>query len=183
MGRGRLVAAWVTANSGPPCWANQVLPGPHGLWLCRPRSSPGALEPGSRTRGGGQRPRPGAQGEALTLPGRQGAWAEAKGLRVIHRVPPAPSSAHVGLWAQELPSQGHGTGLGAAPWGLALLLPLGEEPSCWPTCGLGQPSSLGSIVHVPGCTRMCTWALTTLGEPALLPVCACEQHLLSRGLG
>ena len=117
---------------------------------------------------------PGAPGEALTLLRGQGDWTLAEGLLVIHSASPGPSGAHVGLWAQQLPSMGPGHGSGSCLMGKrAVPSPRGKCPP------LGRlPGWVSSfLLHIPlgghrACSCVCMCVLSG-PDTSLEDLCFC----------
>lgn len=132
---------------------------------------------------------PGAPGEALTLLRGQGDWTLAEGLLVIHSASPGPSGAHVGLWAQQLPSKGPGHGSGSCLMGKRAVLsprgrcpPLGRLPGWVSSLLLHMP--LGGAPCVFLCAHVCALRpRNLLGGPVLFPLFGCDQHSVSQWVG
>lgn len=182
------MADWVTEQSlGCTAGRTSSSQGQHGMWLSRPRSSFGVSKPGSRTlRGGGQRPGPGSPRGGPDPPQGQGDWTLAEGLLVIHSASPGPSGAHVGLWAQHLPSKGPGHGSGsclmgkrAVPSPRGRCPPLGRLPGWVSSFLLHMP--LGGAPCVFLCAHVCALRpRNLLGGPVLFPLFGCDQHSMSQ---
>lgn len=89
--------------------------------------------------------------------------------------PPSPPSAHVGLWAQQLPQRDLGMEAGAAPWG-GELFPPHEGSARLP--GWVSPF----LLHDPMCARVRSQTQILPWRTVLLPLCGCHQDFMSLAL-